>query len=374
MALRHNNKRRRFFFVSHELGKHLAIAPDTLWRATRQLIDLYGEARGWPGSKPPGPTLVIGFAETATAMGHCLFDQLEGDVAFLHSTRTVLPGWESLLFAEESHSHAPEQYFYLNDPGLLDQAEEILIVDDELTTGNTAAKLVRSIEAVAPGKRFGLLTFLDWQGPTGAISKLRQDGIDIQSVALLSGDIELDWPLSELPAAQFAEGNGELGHWHEHNIKLQSRPQHAPYLLGTGRFGVTRAEHEETLTLLAQAFGPLQKARRGRRTLCLGTGEFMYLPLVATRAMGDGAVFHATSRSPALPIDHPGYAIRSGVRFESIDNPARTDYCYNLAGGQYDEVFVFVEETIGQNIEPMLRALNFTGIEHKHVVRLGALA
>ncbi len=59
---------------------------------------------------PPGRacgaagTLVLGYAETATALGHCVAESLDAD--YLHSTRRQVPGYRPVAGFDEEHSHA----------------------------------------------------------------------------------------------------------------------------------------------------------------------------------------------------------------------------------------------------------------------------
>ncbi|MCI6189344.1 MAG: phosphoribosyltransferase domain-containing protein, partial [Clostridium sp.] len=73
LALR-DNKKRRFLFISKNLGKHIPVNPEKvdnlgylLAKAYKKKYENYKEER----------ELVIGFAETATALSHSFFNYLE---------------------------------------------------------------------------------------------------------------------------------------------------------------------------------------------------------------------------------------------------------------------------------------------------------
>jgi len=75
----------------------------------------------------------------------------------------------------------------------------------------------------------------------------------------------------------------------------------------------------------------------GERTLVLGTEELMQLPLRLAQTLADAGgdvVFSTTTRSPAVVVDEPDYALRSGVIFAAHDDPADGPgrrFAYNLA-------------------------------------------
>ena len=123
MAAR-KNKKRGFLFVSKVLGKHIPVAPVTSLLSGALLGMRYletvhdhpikgGEAAIkalLSGSRQdevyhslmeepfhlPEETLFIGFAETATALGHSVFD-LFNHAHYLHTTREQIIGLESSI-------------------------------------------------------------------------------------------------------------------------------------------------------------------------------------------------------------------------------------------------------------------------------------
>jgi hypothetical protein len=382
-ALRRDNASRPLFFVSHILGKQRPIDPRGLGRFTRALTYLYAARRGWQASPSealpvhvPHATLVFGFAETATAMGQCVFDSLRGDVTFCHSTRERVPGHDVVLRAQEAHSHAPEHFVYLEDRAALQRAREVLIVDDEITTGDTAASLIAAIERVAPGKHYGILSFLDWQpsAADSALSGLILRGVPITRASLLRGEFEIQGALrsAEPVLCALPEAGAPRSSWQRHVLQLETLPRAAQYVRASGRFGIDQAQRIELEGSLAARARKLAAARRGRRTLCLGTGECMYLPLRFAQLLGEHVSFQATTRSPAVPLPELDYGIVSGTQFRAPQDPARIEYLYNVEAHDYDEVFLFFETSHGAEREAsLLRALERYQFAHRHVVVLG---
>jgi len=74
---RHHNRKRGFVFVSKVLGKHYPVKPSVMENIYRKLATLVSAKLD-----VTRPTLVIGFAETATALGHGVYQQLNLSQAF----------------------------------------------------------------------------------------------------------------------------------------------------------------------------------------------------------------------------------------------------------------------------------------------------
>ena len=63
-------------------------------------------------SKLPTKTVFIGFAETATGLGHAVFNHFE-DAIYIHTTREEMLNMEPSFFFEEEHSHATSHRVYV---------------------------------------------------------------------------------------------------------------------------------------------------------------------------------------------------------------------------------------------------------------------
>jgi hypothetical protein len=80
----------------------------------------------------------------------------------------------------------------------------------------------------------------------------------------------------------------------------------------------------------------------------LGTEELMAAPLRLATALADAGHdvrFSTTTRSPAVVVDEPDYALTSGITFPDHDDPADGPgprYAYNVAR-RWDHVLVVVD-------------------------------
>ncbi|HEY9441256.1 MAG TPA: phosphoribosyltransferase domain-containing protein, partial [Streptomyces sp.] len=82
LALRRNPKRAHLL-VSNVLGKHVPQRPSVVYGAG---LDLGRRVRDLLGEADARRSVVLGYAETATGLGHAVADGL-GAAAYLHSTR-----------------------------------------------------------------------------------------------------------------------------------------------------------------------------------------------------------------------------------------------------------------------------------------------
>ena len=186
-----NNPRRAFLFVSRVLAKHLPVAPAVVQDCHERIASRIPAQFG----AQPGPVLFIGMAETATGLGQGVFDawqrQHPGAAAlYLHTSRYRAVGAQALAF-EESHSHAPQVFLHLpTDPVLHAQfvaARALVLVDDEISTGNTFVHLAHTCFGQAPHiERVHLASITDFCGAARAGLQARM-GRPLTTGALLDG-------------------------------------------------------------------------------------------------------------------------------------------------------------------------------------------
>jgi len=409
LALR-NNPRRAQLLVSRVLGKHVptdprvvhaaglllgALVADALGgRPPRALpVDLlHAAVRGAPGAagalhvearEAIAPevvdAVVLGFAETATALGHCVAEAL-GGADYLHSTRRPVAGVATAGSFVEEHSHHTGHLLLPSDPELLAGPRPLVLVDDELSTGRTAVNTITALHRAAPRAHYVLATLVDLR--EDALAGL-PDGVRVDVVALTRACLTLPPDLAERAAALRAElaaaiaaaRPGDAGaaapaiacatHAGVDAIGAHAVASGAGapvrVLLGDlrwpaglpagGRHGFTAAHHRLLSVALPELAAELARAadvRPGERTLVLGTEELMAVPLRLAAALADAGHdvrFSTTTRSPAVVVDEPDYALTSGIAFPSHDDPADGPgprYAYNVAR-HWDHVLVVVD-------------------------------
>ncbi len=393
MAIRKNLKR-SFLFVSKVLGKHLRVDPKRAMLAGELLAckcfaEVYGnESPMLPAMVAafdcpipvdfklermvlPEKTLVIGFAETATALGHIVFNAFD-NARYVHTTREVLEDFDDPIVFEEEHSHSTTHYLYI-DPSFIDDCQTVFLVDDEISTGKTVVNIIREMSRQWKIDQFVVLSYLNWQSKENHARFLdleKECQISIQVVSLISGKIAvadvypvypevdllealgMNCTVDELPLPQFASRSNISQQVHHRDVT------HVPYIEETGRFGLDSSEHARLDLKISVAALCLTAKRKSEKTLCIGTGEFMYLPLRIAKEMGENIAFQSSTRSPIYALDREDYPIRNRIKFSSPENPAVVNYLYNLETADFDEVFLFLErKTIAANLEPLLAQL-----------------
>ncbi len=149
LALRENPKRAHLL-VSRVLGKHIPQRPGTVYGTG---FDLGRRVRALLGDEAAARAVVLGYAETATGLGHSVADGLGHGVPYLHSTRRAVPGAAAAGTFEETHSHATGHLLLPEDPALLAGDGPLVLVDDEFSTGNTVRNTIAALHAPLPPRR-----------------------------------------------------------------------------------------------------------------------------------------------------------------------------------------------------------------------------
>ncbi|WP_406419115.1 phosphoribosyltransferase [Streptomyces sp. NBC_00842] len=357
LALRRNPKRAHLL-VSNVLGKHVPQRPSVVYGAG---FELGLSVRALLGEAEARRAVVLGYAETATGLGHAVADGL-GVVPYLHSTRRPVEGVARAGGFEESHSHATSHLLLPEDPALLARGSgaPLVLVDDEFSTGNTVLNTIRVLHELYPRDRYVIVALVDMRSAadrerlTGFAAEI---GARVDLVARGTGTVRLPDGVLEKgqalvaahererePARAGAAGAGSPCT----RVELEW-PAGVP---DGGRHGFTPA-HRETLesalpAMAARIAGAL--GGEARRILVLGFEELMYAPLrlgTALEEHTDAEVrYSTTTRSPVLAVNDPGYAIRSRLVFPAHDNPADgpgVRYAYNVADAGFDAVVVVVD-------------------------------
>ncbi|MFJ4090152.1 phosphoribosyltransferase [Kitasatospora sp. NPDC089913] len=399
LALRENRKRAHLL-VSTVLGKHVPQRPEVVHGAGlelgRRVRDLLTSLPGESVDR----AVVLGYAETATGLGHSVADGL--DAAYLHSTRRPVAGLTPVGGFEEEHSHATSHLLLPADPGLLTGDGPLVLVDDEFSTGTTVLNTIRELHANHPREHYVVVALVDLRGPADRrrlADTAAELGVRLDLVALADGGVELPadvldraerliaevGPAPEPPAAPAAPlvrvgldwpaglpDGGRHGFTREHRARLEAAlPGLAEQLAaavgvgapgGSGGSGGSAGAGAGSDAGVGVGAGVGSDADADRsRVLVLGFEELMYAPLrlagaLAERLPGgtDRVRYSTTTRSPVLAVDDPGYAIRTRLAFPAHDDPAddssRERYAYNVAPGadparRFGTVVLVVDDT-----------------------------
>ncbi|MEV7248274.1 phosphoribosyltransferase [Streptomyces cyaneofuscatus] len=362
LALRRNPKRAHLL-VSNVLGKHVPQKPSVVYGAGYGLGE---RVRALLGAEEARRAVVLGYAETATGLGHAVADGLR-DAPYLHSTRRPVAGVAQAGGFEEAHSHATSHLLLPEDPELLAggaEASTLVLVDDEFSTGNTVLNTIRALHETHPRERYVIVALVDMRsaGDRDRLTAFAAEiGARVDLVTRSSGTVTLPEGVLERGQALVADQEAEQAGRADETVAASAPapvtrvaldwPAEVP---DGGRHGFTpahRAALEAALPGMAERIaGALDSDVR--RVLVLGFEELMYAPLrlgtALEAAMGSGAEvrYSTTTRSPVLAVDDPGYAIRTRLVFPAHDDPADGPgdrYAYNVAGAGFDAVVAVVD-------------------------------
>jgi len=343
-----NNSKRAFLFLSNVLGKHLPVTPKKIQDVHERIANKIPSL--------PGPVLFIGMAETATCLGQGVFEAWlsnnpNHEALYLHTTRYRVQNAELIEF-EESHSHAP--HVFLHRPTthyhtmLFEQAKSIVLIDDEISTGNTFSNLIRACRNFINNiERVHISVITDFMGTNRRAELTNELGLPVTTGAIMEGAWTFtsnNYEQEATPAAQ-AERGSEV-------VVIDG---------GFGRMG--RSSPLEISPSFVRSLAC--KIIPGSKTLVLGTGEFMHAGYILGRALaaetGEDVLVHATTRSPIIvwgPIHH----VES---FKDNYNEGVLNYLYNLERDQYGKIFICHETAPCQSLFQLAKKLN-ASLVHFH--------
>ncbi|WP_163833234.1 phosphoribosyltransferase domain-containing protein [Spartinivicinus ruber] len=280
------NPKRGYLFISKVLGKHIPCKP-SLMAETYQVLSKKIQLAS------SGPTLVVGLAETATGLGAGVAEALANDgheVLYTHTTRYQLTNVPTIFSIDESHSHAPAHIVYQPLQQLqIQQVETVVLVDDEITTGNTLFQLAENLR-----QYIGSLKKVIWVSLVSWLSERRKAeiqqllaGIEVSFICLMAGEFNFTPNLDftcDLPTKA------------QQQLSQQS-------VLAEIRTGITFEEDSTSFYSVNGECFTLDGLAKTEKYTVLGYGEFLYQPYKLAELMenqGFDVVFQSTTRSPII--------------------------------------------------------------------------
>ena len=288
---------------------------------------------------------MIGFAETATGLAHQVAEAL--DCAWLQNTSRHADCAGQISF-DESHSHARNQWLRALPDDLPDGP--LVIVDDELSTGSTAAKLIALLHRRSPRSRYVLACLVDARrgpGPLEALSEELGVPIDVVSLGRL-GDVSLPasgWSAGALPERAVAAVEPVV-----EDLTFE-RPC-APERHGLDRAG--RAAFREFAASLGfrAAAGGARAGLRGAPGAAAARGAGGRAG--DARVLDDALAGEGARSRRAIRCGH-------GLAFPHPEDPSIGGFAYNV--GERPEIVVhFAEPSHRQAADGLLRALAASSI------------
>lgn len=354
VAKRENNAKRSYLVLNCLQAKHVPAAPQ---KTIEMFEELAGEVKRAYSNKR---LLIIGFAETATAIGAHLAISL--DCMLMQTTREPIEGVEYLFFTE-SHSHATEQKVIRDDlEKILDETDLIIFAEDEVTTGNTIKKIVDLIRVTYPKSKVSF-----------AVASLL-NGMDNNALAVYD---KADISVHYLVKTNHSKYPDIVEKYSENGTYITEYPEICTYtelkMKGyvNGRRLTSGKNYRNALECLRKQFMETQKFDPQEDYLVIGTEECMYPAIYLGACMGKlgyKVISHSTTRSPIAVSNDEGYPLQCRHALKSLYDEERKTFIYNLKA--YDRVYIVTDAGgFSGGLKDLLGALAQSGNKDVRIVR-----
>lgn len=326
IAKRENNRKRNYLVVNPLQGKHIPVSPKTALQVFSKLAGHLEEYRG-------ERLLVIGFAETATAIGAQIAMELGAN--YIQTTREVLPGVSYLFFSEE-HSHATEQRLVKDDlDKIMHNIDRIVFAEDEVTTGRTIRNLITVLEQHYGNQlKFAVASILNGMSED-ALETFTGRGIGIHYLLKICHD---RYP--EIADKAITDGiyypEEVSGEKYTACFDIKGR-------MDTRRL-IDTVQYKGACEKFTEEIGKCISLEGCKNILVLGTEEFMFLGLYVGRRLeerGYTVKFHATARSPIAVGKNDEYPLHERYALAGMYEEERKIFVYDI--GSYDAVIVVTD-------------------------------
>ena len=325
IAKRENNNKRKYLVVNRLQGKHVPVSAAEAFYMFEALAGI--AQKEYPDER----LLVIGFAETATAIGAALAVRLHAP--YIQTTREAIEGVEYLYFSE-AHSHATEQKLVKTDLDLvMDRIDRILFVEDEVTTGNTILNIIDILKKVYGGRlQFSVASLLN--GMNGEAAEIYR-GREIRTHYLVKTNHD--------SYTQIAERCCDDGIYHTKDISagIEYRSVRIAGCVDARRL-TEGGEYAGACADLWEKIKGYLPGENASRILVVGTEECMYPALFAAAQFEKEGCFvrcHSTTRSPIAVSAEEGYPLHERYELSSLYDRDRTTYLYDIE--KYDAAYLF---------------------------------
>lgn len=362
IARRDGNMKRPELLVNLHQAKHVPVDP----RHALKMMMTLGDS---VSREVTGKAIVIGFAETATAIGAVVAAAISNGGFYVHSSRErgLLSG--SLLEFSEEHSHAVEQVLCVSKLAeRVNSANSIVFVDDEITTGKTLLNAIDAMEGCSLLPSDINLYAASVINRSSSPQPHGDQNCFMRYLSLLeSPDSVLKPNVESFRSAVPVRGQGFPRSILFANDSV--RP-------GNPRIGVHGKRYYDDCNRLGSwVLEELRSEIANVRTInVVGTEECM-LPAIAcgcaiaNRFPEIEVKCHATTRSPISVSAANGYPVRNGYLLRSTYDRSRITYLYNIAA--YDLVILVTDapsQACEAGIGDLAQVFYSTGTRHLSAV------
>lgn len=329
IAKRYNNKKRSYLLVNPLQAKHIPVFPSDSLNMMRTLGNQLYE-------KYHTINFVIGFAETATAIGAVVAECCGTNCKYIHTTREYLAADEPKIEFLEEHSHAVEQQLVISSfKKYIKETDTILFVDDEISTGKTLLNIISILKSHYPilrQKKIVVASIINRLSEEN-IQKLTEENVDYECLLKLNNDnYEAIVSDVEVQAPQIVT---------KENMSYK-KIEVTTHLMNP-RYGVKISDYIELCNKLAYECIEKVNIQKNSSVLVLGTEECMYPAIVLGKTLESVTTnvrIHSTTRSP-IGIKAEDYPIFCGFELPSFYEEQRKTFLYDL--DKYDTVIILTD-------------------------------
>ena len=358
IAKRENNNKRKYLLVNKMQGKHIPVKPSNALNMFDSLADLlikeYSEEK----------LLLIGFAETATAIGASV--AIKVGCQYMQTTRENIEGVEYLYFTE-SHSHATEQKLVKDDiDKTMNDITRIVFVEDEVTTGNTIMNIIRIIRNIYGDHKieFSVASILNVM-TNEDLKNFEENSIGLHYL------VKSDHSKYKDRALNYSEN----GIYKEYPI-VKDNLVYNEYEFNdhmNARRVVKSSDYNEACLKLWENIKINCVSDTSKKILVLGTEEFMFPALFVAKQleeMNNDVNFHATTRSPIIVSNELDYPLHTRYTLRSFYDMERVTYVYDL--GKYDICYIITDANRNASKaaeSSLIQAVNVAGTYDINLIR-----
>lgn len=331
LGKRLNNTKRSYLLIDPLQAKHIPVSP----AKALEMMDTLGKKIA---AIVPETRLVIGFAETATAIGAAAAHAISSECVYINTTREKIASVKNWVEFREEHSHAAEQKLATDClEKYISSTDTVVFVDDELSTGKTLINIVKQLSDHFPiiaEKRIIIATVINRLTDENR-ERLRENGIECVSLIDINNDDYVNevQSIDIKSAGRVTDFNGEI-------CGVEG------FCFADTRTGVNIGEYRKQLEMFAKGYIHSMTKETGNRVAVIGTEESMYPALILGAELekqfpSKEVKSHSTTRSPIGISQQAGYPIFNGLLFSSFYEKERQTYLYNIS--EYDTVIIVTD-------------------------------
>jgi hypothetical protein len=192
-----SNPKRDFLFINEYQGKHKPVQPSKVKKLASLMVDSLEVHKYFKKDMQKDATVVvISFAETALLLGELVSDELLirhlAKSGIVQANTTRINKCDTAIQISEEHSHNSELFLNIPSEDIFIDHEPILIIDDEISTGNTVKNLIKNMGKVIDLTKHHIycLSVMNWTGKHSD----EVDGIQFDYISLIGAEVTFPKP------------------------------------------------------------------------------------------------------------------------------------------------------------------------------------